>query len=332
MEAEDDAERDATPSDRPFRIGERDGRRLVWLDGDRIDACFAHARESGVEWIGLDHGFEPADLSFLRAAPAPLRLSLTKPDDLELQALAGLLSLVEIHSGSNCQREFDLRGCENLESVDLGWCPRLTLPDRTNAPLRLRFNRYPPNTRDLSKLAAPPSLAELALERANLRSLNGVERFTSLRKLRVQANGTLADVSALARVPTLEHLEFEGVVELSDLSALAQLPRLRTLRLHDAASADLAAQLTPLAQLESLTLKSCIELPNLRFLASLPQLRELRLIDTNILDGDLRPLLPLPIVAVHPNRKHYIPSVLKLDVLRATADRGSSAAARPPTT
>lgn len=304
---------------RAFRFEASKAGRLLWLDGGRIEACLEHARESKIEWLGLDHGFESSDLTFLHAAPTPLRLLLRKPDEFELEALAGLTSLVELRSGSGCQRPLDLHGCVNLERIDLGWCPRLTLPERTNGPLRVRFNRYQPNSHDLTKLAAPTSLVELTLERTNLKSLKGAERFENLVELRVEAHRAMTDIAALANLPALETVELEGVVELTDLSALASLPALRKLTLHDAGSADLAAQLAPLARLQSLTLKSCAALRDLRLLEFLPNLREIRLLDTNILDGDLRPLLPLPIVAVHPNRKHFVPSVLKLDVLRASS-------------
>jgi hypothetical protein len=93
----------------------------------------------------------------------------------------------------------------------------------------------------------------------------------------------------------LQRLEMHRCVKLESAKGLAaSCPGLRHLHLKTAKKFQDLPELLKLKKLEVLCLNGCGDLPNLKFLAEFPHLRDFRFVDTNVIDGDLSPLLSLP--------------------------------------
>lgn len=95
--------------------------------------------------------------------------------------------------------------------------------------------------------------------------------------------------------PGLRRLELHRCLKLETAQGLAEsCPGLRHFRLDLSKKFRDLPELLKLRELEVLCLNGCGDLPNLRFLAAFPNLRDFRFVDTNVIDGDLSPLLSLP--------------------------------------
>jgi hypothetical protein len=117
--------------------------------------------------------------------------------------------------------------------------------------------------------------------------------------LRVEATGQLASLDGLQHCWSLNEVDMFGV-RVENLAPLAGLTKLRKLRIcgdpdmrHDNLL-DLA-DLSGLQNLHTLVLPNAGRIRSLGPLRSLPNLRDVRLGGTTIVDGDLEPLVRLPV-------------------------------------
>ena len=123
---------------------------------------------------------------------------------------------------------------------------------------------------DLGNLDVPAQLTYLELLSSNARNIGVLP--AGLRRLELRRCVKLETAQGLAAsCPELRHLHLKTSRKFQDLSSLFKLKRL-----------------------EVLCLNGCGDLPDLKFLARFPRLRDFRFVDTNVLDGDLSPLLSLP--------------------------------------
>jgi Leucine-rich repeat (LRR) protein len=228
-------------------------------------------------------GWHGSDLSFVSDFPELLSLSISGKTADSLSAIHAL---------------------HNLRALDV------MAYDKTE----LRFDEF-------------PHLTECALEwRPKAMSLFGC---MSLRKLYVKGfTGPTAE--PFGRVKNLESLAILGS-PISNLEGLRPLIKLRSLRLGDMRQLEALRGIETLTALEKLEINTCRKIrsiedvrtllnlrelyldrlgdvQSLKALESLGKLRRLTFVDsTNILDGDLSPLLAVPhldLVSFR-NRKHY---------------------------
>jgi hypothetical protein len=156
-----------------------------------------------------------------------------------------------------------------------------------NGALRYLFVMYHKSEQGcLGNLNAPAGLTYLYLLSSNARTIGSVP--AGLRRLELHRCVKLESADGLAEsCPELRHLHLDISKKFGDLPNLLKLKKL-----------------------EVLCLNRCGDLPNLKFLAKFPNLRDFRFVDTNVVDGDLSPLLSLPnLESVGTlNKKHYSPT------------------------
>lgn len=125
------------------------------------------------------------------------------------------------------------------------------------------------------------ALTELNLCQSSIRSLDGIEKASCLRKLNLSYCRALENVTALTSIgETLTSLEIESCGKIKDFSCLNNLPNL-----------------------ENLVLFGANTLPDLSFLINMPNLKSFRF-TMNVLDGDVALCRNIPYVYCK-NRKHY---------------------------
>ena len=112
----------------------------------------------------------------------------------------------------------------------------------------------------------------------------------------------IKDIPAEAR--PREKLLSRGPGALSDVELLAIL--LRT-GIQGKGVLQMAEELLQLKNLKVLRLNACGTIDNLDFLENFPNLIDFRFVDTNILDGNLKPILEHPTIRTvgFLNKKHY---------------------------
>jgi hypothetical protein len=163
------------------------------------------------------------------------------------------------------------------------------------------------------------ALTDLCMcDRPGVDSLPGMAQLTFLKLLRWRGETT----SFLAGIPRLEMLFVEGKRQFTDLNGLEGCPSLVRMNMVDVQGESLAplagltelqwlticgdwkmrnenaldlADLARLQRLHTLVLTYAGQILSLAPLASLPALRDVRLRGTRIVDGDLEPLVRLPV-------------------------------------
>lgn len=117
-------------------------------------------------------------------------------------------------------------------------------------------------------------LLYLELNQANIKNFDGVEQFKNLKRLELHHCLKLENDFGLSRIKdSLEFLHINTSKKFKFSNELPELKKLKVLCLNDCGSID-----------------------NLNFLNSFPNLIDFRFVNTNILDGNLRPILEHPTI------------------------------------
>lgn len=192
---------------------------------------------------------------------------------------------------------FDQLADGDVRSVDFG--KRGTTAATLSGGRYLLVRSFKSDTGDFADFP-PASAAEyLELSLANVRSFRGLSNLSNMRRLE------------------LHHcLKLESDAGLSEASG-----SLRWLHINQSKKLHLGDELLSLSKLGVLCLNSCAPLPDLEFLQLFPQLLDFRFVNTNVLSGDLTPLLRHPTLCSvgFLNKRHY--NLKFEEIERKLADR-----------
>ena len=245
------------------------------MTGEWSDAADEALSSGGADGLVLNYarGFSATSLDFIRSAWNLRRLSLLDRSVVDLEPLDRLAaSLEQLSIQVSAEAQLDLHGFDLLRDLSAPWgLIAATLGELPALRTLGTFEGF--GEHDLRSLRDHVSLQRLTLKDAPyLRSLDGVEAL-DLHVLRLQGAPRLQDVSALVSLKdTLRELWVEGARELESLDDIGRLRNLRHLQIGDCGA--------------------------IRSLAPLSNLRELEALyawgTTQVVDGDLTPLLDLP--------------------------------------
>ena len=134
-------------------------------------------------------------------------------------------------------------------------------------------------------LSENDKLLYLELNFANIKNFTGIEKFNNLKRLELQYCVKLEDDKGLSQIN--ESLEF--------------------LHINQSKKFKFTDELLKLKKLKVLCLNACGPIENLNFLSNFPNLIDFRFVDTNILDGNLKPILEHPTIRTvgFLNKRHY---------------------------
>lgn len=134
-------------------------------------------------------------------------------------------------------------------------------------------------------LSENDKLSYLELNWANVKNFDGIEKFKHLKRLELHYCVKLENDFGLSRLKdSLEYLHINTSKKFRFSNELIQLKKLKVLCLN-----------------------ACGPIDNLDFLDCLPNLIDFRFVNTNVLDGNLQPILDHPIIKSvgFNNKKHY---------------------------
>lgn len=134
-------------------------------------------------------------------------------------------------------------------------------------------------------LTESDKLLYLELNWANVKDFQSIEKFENLKRLELHYCTKLeSDTGLKSLKDTLEFLHINQSKKFIQTDELLQLK-----------------------QLKVLCLNSCRPIENLSFLSSFPKLIDFRFVNTNIIDGDLTPILEHPTIRTvgFSNKRHY---------------------------
>jgi len=138
--------------------------------------------------------------------------------------------------------------------------------------------------RPFDDLLESDKLLYLELIWANIRNFDGIEKF-----------------------PNLKRLELHYCVKLENDIGLSHVSSLEFLCINQAEKFLFSDELIQLKNLKVLCLNSCGPIESLDFLKNFPSLIDFRFVNTNILDGNINPILEHPTIKTvgFLDKKHY---------------------------
>lgn len=246
--------------------------------------------------LALSVAVVESDLGFLEDHRDLRLLTLNAAAVADLRPLEGLrrLQMLTLNLPGRPRGELDFTAMPELRELGLYWNSGFdSLFDASGLEKLWLFN--PPDP-DLHRLRRLKRLTRLELSQGRkLMSIEGIESLSSLAFLGLYGQQGLESLAGIERAKTLRELNIESCKRLRAIHALAGLEGL-----------------------EVLGLKNCGEIESLHPLTALQDLGALYAWEsTNVLDGDLSPLLALPrlrILAMQ-SRRSYRPSVAEVETV-----------------
>jgi hypothetical protein len=260
------------------------GRRAVITSGwSRELTDYVRANEVRELELNDGKGWHGGDLAFLNDLPELRAFTII---DLKISSVAPIHALHQLRAlevTTYCQTELRFASFPHLEECVLEWRDGATsVFDRTTLK-KLVINRY--NGKDLLPFERLVNLTSLAILNAPIVSLRGLSALKGLLSLRLANLAKLKSLAGIEGLASLEELEIHTCRALGSIDELGSLSRLRSLHLNN------DGEIKSLKPLEKLT-----GLESVLFYES-----------TNILDGDLSPLLHQKHLfrVSFQNRRHY---------------------------
>lgn len=138
---------------------------------------------------------------------------------------------------------------------------------------------------DFSNLPDVPELRTLVINFSNSERITGLEKYPCLERLELYYVSKLQTISGIKALGELTLLNIFNAKKTADFSEIGSLNNIETLRLCD-----------------------CGDIPGIKFISGMSGLKSFSFSGSNILDGDMRPLLehepPLEFVGFN-NKRHY---------------------------
>ena len=226
-----------------------------------------HGKYSGLRLSGI------SDLTFLQEFPNLLYLEVVDQKKINVRPLSCLQNLR------------GLRLETPATGIDFGWFPDLEVfvgdwhADNCNLHLsrelrQLRVWHYKPRSADLSALSRMTRLEKLHLTQTNISTLAGTESLRDLRYFEIAYAPKLQWLDALATGESgIRELSLQNAKQIAGYIPIAAIPYLRRLKIS-----------------------SCAEMPDLKWTRGMQYLDSISFVETIVADGDLSPLLDLPLL------------------------------------
>ncbi len=215
-------------------------------------------------------GFVGKDLSFLQHLPFLRVLLLTHRTIEDISPIHHLRNLIVLEVNTYCRTQIDFSRFTLLEECVLEWRPKATSLFNCTMLRKLFLNSYTGKSTD--SFAALVNLEYLGLANASVVDLKGLSTLRALRFLGLYNPKKLESLIGIEPLSSLEHLEVNGCKRMRSIEPVAELTQLKNLHFCDDGHIE---SLRPIANLN--------KLEEVLFYGS-----------TNILDGDLSPLIDLP--------------------------------------
>jgi Leucine-rich repeat (LRR) protein len=249
------------------------------------DQFIGYLTENGVVELELNQGkgWRGTDLSFLSGLRDLKAFEILDLNIKDITPIHCLNNLRRLGVTTYCSTGIDFSAFSKLESCALEWRRKATSLFDCTTLKTLFVNRY--KGKAVAPFATLANLESLAILNAPIENLHGLSAMIRLRSLRLAGLRRLRSLAGIEGLANLEELEVNSCRSISSIEPVAFLTQLQRLYLDNDGN---IKSLKPIERLGGLVS------------VAFPQ-------STNILDGDLSPLLRqrrLSCVAFK-NRRHY---------------------------
>jgi len=264
----------------------RYGRRAI-LNSAWLDYFVQYLADNAVVELELNYakGWHGQSLSFLAELPSLKAFEIFDFNIPDIKEIHRLHNLRRLGVTTYCSTEIDFSAFPELESCVLEWRPKAVSLFKCTTLKDLFVDRY--KGKDVARFAQLVNLESLAILNAPVASLRGLSALTRLRSLRLALLRRLPSLAGIEGLANLEELDINTCRAIRSIDEIGSLSRLKKLFLNNIGEIE---SLKPLDNLDGLEKVVFYE-------------------STNILDGDLSPLLRqqnLDFSRVSfQNRRHY---------------------------
>jgi len=231
----------------------------------------------------FDHLDKLNSLNFLKNYNFLERLDIDCIDDQDYSFLKELPNLKYLGIGISVKEKnfIDLSNQRNLKKLSIQWRKgKITGLEKCTELTSLCLVDF--KEKDFSPIHHLKNLIELEVKTASIETTNGLENLENLESLLIANCGRLKSIKNINGLKKLSLLNIEACSKIEDYIELKILPNLF-----------------------KLSIINCKNLASINFIKNFNSLRELSLLgNTTIVDGDLRPALPIEKVVYSP-KKHY---------------------------
>ena len=241
--------------------------------------------DNGIVDVELNDGkgWRGSDISFLANLPHLESFTIIDLKMSSIEAIHCLRQLRAVKLITYCKTEIRFSAFPRLEKCALEWRSKASSLFECTTLKELFVNRY--NGTDVAPFTKLVNLEYLAILNAPVQSLHGLGTLKRLRSLRLANLRRLSSLAGIEGLANLEELEIHTCRAITSINEVSVLSRLQKFQLNNDGDIE---SLKPIAKLACLKWMSFYE-------------------STNILDGDLTPLLYQKTLSrvTFQNRRHY---------------------------
>lgn len=276
-------------SNQEFRIATENGREMLTIQSSRIKECmefFMNSTFEGIQ-VNLNSGFEENSLDFLNDYPDVWQKVKSISIAPEVKDLAALKHLTALEYIATAQKnpKIDYSFFPELAYLTIAGDGKIKKLESCKKLVSLTIYYYNPACKDFSGLPAVSWIKELHIINSTVLDMMGFERFNRLEKVSLYFLSKLKELGYMENcAKTLTWLEIDGCRNIYNSAYIGNLKRLKFLAYNN-----------------------CEIMKSLDFIEGIKTLRDLQFIGTDVIDGNLNPLLKLDFVAFT-NRRRYVHS------------------------
>lgn len=266
-----------------FRVISSENGYTLAIESDRIEECMKYAVDNGISRVFMHSydGYKLDNVNFLKEYDFITEISITD-DQIEISGVHYLANLKYL-SLSNGKQPVDLSKFKHLKEASIDWNNKVIGLDSLNHIKRLSIRKFKPQSKDFTVLARCNDVEYLHITESNIESFKGIENLQLLNHF---------EGHYLTKLESLEGLE-----KLSTHLKIIVLDYCRKLANYESVFAKLK-------HLKKLILGDCGPMESLKFIKAMKELKFLSFVNTNVVDGNISPVLNLEYV-VFDNKRHY---------------------------
>lgn len=169
---------------------------------------------------------------------------LGRQKDTEIEQVYRFSNILAIEWDNTEHISIDFSRFKHIEEINIAWSPNFIFKDALSL-LYIRLYRY---SKEIFDLDLPNKIEFIELIQGKLKSMQGIEKYQSLKALVLYSQPKIEDYTAIGELNNLEFLHIHGG-QLKDITPFTKLKKLKWLVLENCKHIE---TLKPLLELENL--------------------------------------------------------------------------------
>jgi len=260
------------------------GQESLFINSDRLSDCIKYLHSNDLRFITINsfQNYKAKDIAFLIQLKDFLEGLSVLETHYDFSVVNELHKLKYLGIPDNGKDVVDLKNFPDIEMCGVAFSERLHGLESCSNLKSLTISNYKAKTKDLSALPPLNNLEHLSLMKTDITTLQGIERFSNLKKLEMFSASKFETIEALQALSNcIEEIQEEQCKKIDDYETLGRVKSLKKIILSESG-----------------------EIKSLAFVKELPKLEFISFWGTNVLDGNIKYCEEINYVGFD-NKKHY---------------------------